>query len=778
MNVPDFTHTKIQFRHSIQMRLIIIFALVSLLPLIGTQVISTIKSYTDLNSENQRGFANVAAKEKEFIISWGSERMQDLKTLADLKEFQTFDQKNGPMILDQFKTASGVFEGISVFDATGKSVFNTDHKTVDVSTRQYFIDTMTGKETISDPLISRASGNVVIAFSAPIVSNGKTIGAVVGTVNLNDIGAMINKVDLGVTGEAYLIDKTGLMVTPPKYEDFLKSSGAIKDSALLQYKVNTFASQQILAGVDGIGDYTSYNGAQVVGSYTWIPSLHMGLILEAQKSELMAPVLQTMNFMIGLIIAVIALLSVVVFLVSRGISTPLVITKGVTDKLAIGNLNRDMSEEDKDKIRHLKDEVGASARSLTRVITYMKEMADAAKRIADGDLSVDVTPKSDQDELGQAFAKMIRNLRASVGQVAVNANSLNAASKQLATAADQAAQATSQIAATMQQIASGNTLQSETVIHTTSSVDQMSRAIEGVARGAQEQSSAVQLVADNVSQVIDGMGALSEAAKINAGHSARGAEKARAGALTVAETIRGMESIQAKVDNSSAKVQGMGAHSEQIGAIVDSIEDIASQTNLLALNAAIEAARAGEHGKGFAVVADEVRKLAEKSAIATKEIAGLIKNIQNSIGEAVIAMQGVSQEVASGMERAQQSGLALKEIQEAVEISMNGSKKAGEITQQLKAAAARLATASDRVSAVVAENIAATELMSVGSQDVNHSIASIASVSEENSASAEEISASTEEMSAQVEEVTASAQSLSEMAQGLKEIVARFKLSD
>jgi methyl-accepting chemotaxis protein len=178
------------------------------------------------------------------------------------------------------------------------------------------------------------------------------------------------------------------------------------------------------------------------------------------------------------------------------------------------------------------------------------------------------------------------------------------------------------------------------------------------------------------------------------------------------------------------------------------------------------------------VVADEVRKLAEKSAGATKEIAGLIKDIQNSIGEAVKAMQTVSQEVGNGVQRAQQSGIALKEIQEAVETSIIGSQTAGKISQQLKAAADRLVTASERVSAVVEENTAATEQMAAGSQEVTSAIENIASVSEENSASVEEVSASAEEMSAQVEEVTASAQSLAEMAQALQQVVALFRLPD
>ncbi len=242
------------------------------------------------------------------------------------------------------------------------------------------------------------------------------------------------------------------------------------------------------------------------------------------------------------------------------------------------------------------------------------------------------------------------------------------------------------------------------------------------------------------------------------------------------DTLEGMQKIKAKVGQSAKKVQEMGSRSDQIGDIVVTIEDIASQTNLLALNAAIEAARAGEAGKGFAVVADEVRKLAERSAASTKEIGGLIKDIQKTVGEAVLAMNEGAEEVENGVITANKAGYALTAILTAAEAVNQQAEQAAAAAEQMSASADELVTAVDSVSAVVEENTAATEEMAAASTEVTTAIENIASVSEENSAAVEEVSASAEEMSAQVQEVTAASQSLADLAKQLQDIVNQFKL--
>jgi methyl-accepting chemotaxis protein len=463
-------------------------------------------------------------------------------------------------------------------------------------------------------------------------------------------------------------------------------------------------------------------------------------------------------------------------LLARSITVPMGIVVTTANALAVGDLVRDMSDAEKDKIRKRKDEIGVIGKSFDLLVLYMQEMGQAAATIAQNDLRAQVQPKSAKDELGNSFQQMITSLRSAVSQVADSASNLSAASEQLASAAGEAGQATTQISATIQQVAKGTQDQAQAVTRTAAAVEQMSKAIEGVAQGAQEQSRAISRASEVTSQINLAIQQVSGNAEAVTTDSAAAAEAARSGAKTVEDTLQGMQSIKDKVGVSAEKVQEMGKRSEEIGTIVEAIEDIASQTNLLALNAAIEAARAGEHGKGFAVVADEVRKLAERASQATKEIGGLIKAIQTTVHDAVKAMDEGSKEVELGVKSANQAGSALSDILNAAEAVNKQAVQASEASVRMNVSAGELVNSVDSVSAVVEENTASTEQMAANSTEVSQAIESIASVSEENSAAIEQVSASTEEMSAQVEEVTASAQSLAEMAQNLSAVVAQFKL--
>ncbi len=421
------------------------------------------------------------------------------------------------------------------------------------------------------------------------------------------------------------------------------------------------------------------------------------------------------------------------------------------------------------------DELGDMAGAYAGVVQYMKDMADITTKIADGDLTVPIRPRSEKDVLSHSFSRMVARQRELIGGVKSAAHSVAEASENLSRASEQSARVTQQIAATIQQVAKGTSEQSACLQEIVTSEGSLSKAIETMASGSQEQAASAEEAARMVKQVSVSASLVLDNAHAGTAAWKNTAKSAEAGARTTYQTVEGMKRIKEAIDQVSLRVTDLGDRSNEIGSIVATIDDIADQTNLLALNAAIEAARAGDQGRGFAIVADEVRKLAERSSIATKEIALLIGSMQTGVSDAVKAMERGSREVESGYSLAGEAGKALDDI---LESSQAVGKQVNQITaaaEELNALSGDMVNVIQQISKTIEENAAATEAMAESSSKVSTSMESVGSVAEQNSASAEEVSASVEQVSAGVDEVSASAQTLAQMSVDLKESVETFK---
>lgn len=322
------------------------------------------------------------------------------------------------------------------------------------------------------------------------------------------------------------------------------------------------------------------------------------------------------------------------------------------------------------------------------------EVVDITRKVAEGDLSVNIVVEGKrEDSLMVAMQHMVSSLRDMVSHTVDISAVIAAASSQLHEASAQIATGAEEVAAQAGTVATA----SEEMSHTSNDI--------------------------------------SRNCSLAAESSRHSTLAANSGAAVVQETITGMNVIADRVRDTARTVEALGARSEQIGDIVETIEDIADQTNLLALNAAIEAARAGEQGRGFAVVADEVRALAERTTKATKEIGEMIKAIQGETREAVKSMEEGVADVEKGAVSSRKSGEALQEILNSIdEVSM-------EISQ--------IATAAE-------EQTATTNEVTMNVQQINEVVMHTARGAEE-----------TADAAAQ----------LARQAKELQELIRRFKLS-
>jgi methyl-accepting chemotaxis protein len=329
------------------------------------------------------------------------------------------------------------------------------------------------------------------------------------------------------------------------------------------------------------------------------------------------------------------------------------------------------------------DELGDTANAFRRMVVYLEDMVTAAKRIAAGDLTVDVEPASERDALGHSFGEMTENLRAMVGQLADATSVMSASTQQMASTSEEAGRAVGEIATAIGEVAAG--------------AERQTRMVEQARVTTQE-------TGDTADQAV---------------------AVAEEGIAAAEEASAAMEALRASTGEVTEAIVHLAEKSGQIGGIVKTITGIAEQTNLLALNAAIEAARAGEQGRGFAVVAEEVRKLAEESQRAAASIAALVQQIQGETDHTV-------QVVELGAKQSEESSATVERARDAFrQIAVSVSEMRSRISQ--------IVEASNEVAAVAEQSSATTEEVSASTEQTSASTQEIAAAAQELARTAEQV---------------------------------------
>ena len=611
----------------------------------------------------------------------------------------------------------------------------------------YSVPKKTGKPYITEPFYDDGGGNFTMcSIVTPVFTKDKEFVGVAGSdMSLENYGKIASQihVDLPKAGEGYKDRQQQVVLSPQGQLIYYPDAQKLPRKGFAGAFAKDVPEGKAIGKAESGYANLSIKVFLALSIGVTAPNSGWKIAMKIPSSDVFAGMVGIRNqAILSSLIAILAVITCVVIL-TRRVVKPLDEISRAASALSIGDVSHDIAYESP-------NELGKIADAFRSVTHYQREMAQTAERVAGGDLSSEVVPKSGQDLLGHSFGKMIRDLRSFIGEVGVSSSTLVSASAQLATSSRnmressdavqastrEVAQSASQTAQTSQMIADDNQKLAVVSDDAYKSVTSLKELIESILSSSDEQKSALEDTAANVSTA----------------------------STAVTSATNGMQKIRLQVENASGKATQLGDKGNQIGAIVQTIEEISEQTNLLALNAAIEAARAGDAGRGFAVVAEEVRKLAERSQSAAKEIGLLIESVRHDVTDAVDAMQLSRNEVESLSSIAESLTTAVSGVLTSLQV-------VSEITDQNVAHISRISTAGDQVGSAIQNVSSIGESTSAGAQQMSAS-------AEEVAAAAQEIAASVDEEGNMINGVDRAADQIAQMAKNLDIAVSKFRLQD
>jgi methyl-accepting chemotaxis protein len=370
-------------------------------------------------------------------------------------------------------------------------------------------------------------------------------------------------------------------------------------------------------------------------------------------------------------LAALVLAGIAGLMITRNIAGPLRNLTGVAERITVGDLSATVTVDDR------RDEVGVLARAFESMTRSLRTIAGAAEQIAAGDLRTSLQPQSPNDVLGNAFVRMTDNLRRQIGGMVEGAAVLGSAA--------------SEIVAATAQLASGANQSAAAVTETTTTVEEIRQT-------AQLASQKAKAVADTAQKAVQ------------ISHNGR---------KSTEDVIAGMNRIRKQMEAIAESIVRLSEQGQTIGQIIATVEDLAAQSNLLAVNAAIEAAKAGEHGKGFGVVAQEVKSLAEQSRQATDRVRTILGDIQKATTAAVMATEQGGKAVETGGTQTELAGESIGVLTGSVTEAAQAATQIAASSQQQLVGMDQVAGAMENIKQASTQNVASAKQLETAARNLN-----------------------------------------------------------